>query len=132
MVDTRKPLDTLTRAIEDALESGVTKTEIHSMVSTANPPAPTNGLNPHNVQKDDQELPIYDVLPPGLIDLPTARKKYGCTRSRFANWVANGRLKVLGRLRAPARGGGYLVVSEEDLAHRLATVSTKGGRPRKT
>ena len=29
MVDTRKPLDTLTRAIEVALDSGVTKSEIH-------------------------------------------------------------------------------------------------------
>ena len=74
MVDTKKPLDTLTRAIEVALDSGVTKSEVHNLVAAANAPSTNNGHIADDVSKADGELPIYDVLPPGLIDLPTAAK----------------------------------------------------------
>ena len=126
--------------IQAALESGVPRDDLLNMVNiaylqmaggTMNSQANSNGYKGLELATDDQELPIYTELPEGLIDLPTAQKKYGCTRSRFHNWVAKGHLKLHGRLRGPAPGGGYLVVCEADLARRLATVPVKGGRPRK-
>ena len=132
MVDTRKPLDTLTRAIEVALDSGVTKSEIHNLVATANAPSTNNGHIADDVSKADGYLPIYDVLPPGLIDLPTAAKDLGYSVKRLWRWVHRGRIKVRGRLKAPARGGGYLVVDEGELfAYKKIAGSNKGGRPRK-
>ena len=134
MMATTPPLTTkqLREEIRAALSLGtLTESEILQMVSTAEPPAAANGRAPVEPATDADDLPIYTELPEGLIDLPTARKKYGCTRDRFANWVRQGQIEVRGRLRAPAKGGGYLVVSEAELEHRLATVSEKGGRPRK-
>ena len=126
--------------IQAALESGVPREELLGMVNiaylemaggTTDPQAKGNGHNATDLDSENQGLPVYDVLPPGLIDLPYARKKYGSSRERFANWVKNGRLKVVGRLRAPAPGGGYLVVAEEELITRLKTPPNRGGRPRK-
>ena len=65
--------------ISAALASGVSKSEIHSMVATTTPPAPTNGHSSDKVRKDDQGLPIYAELPSGMIDLPAAAKKHGGT-----------------------------------------------------
>jgi hypothetical protein len=53
MVGTRKPLDTLTRAIEVALDSGVTKSEVHNLVTTANAPSTNNGHIADDVSKAD-------------------------------------------------------------------------------
>ena len=123
--------------IQAALESGVPKDQLLDMVNiaylqmaTATPPAPTNGHSPDNVQKENQELPVFDALPDGLIDLPSAQKKYRCTRARFQNWILKGQITVRGRLKGPARGGGYLVFSEEDVVARLKAPKNKGGRPR--
>ena len=122
----------LRSAIEDALAAGVvTRDEILDMVPTIDPQS-ANGYKTAVPATNADDLPIYTELPEGLIDLPTAGRKYGCHRARLRNWVMHGHLKVHGRLKAPARGGGYIVVSESELEHRLATVSTKGGRPRKT
>ena len=79
----------------------------------------------------DDDLPMYDELPPGLIDLPSAAKKYGCKGSRLRGWVHRGHLLVRGRLRAP-QGTGYSLVLESELVHRLKTVNPKGGRSRST
>ena len=78
----------------------------------------------------DGDLPVFNELPAGLIDVPSAVKKYGCQNSTLRKWIARGLLSSHGRLRAPARGGGYLVVSEDQLMERLASPS-KRGRPRK-
>ena len=103
------------------------------MVATATPPAPTNGHSPDNVRKDDRELPIYTELPDGLIDLPSAAKKHGGTVGQFRNWINRGRIKVRGRLRAAAPGGGFLVVSEPELiAYKELASANKGGRPKQT
>ena len=83
---------------------------------------------PTSVASDD-DLPMYDELPPGLIDLPSAAKEYGCKVSRFHGWVKRGHLRVRGRLRAP-QGTGYSLVLESELVHRLKTVDAKGGRSR--
>jgi predicted DNA-binding transcriptional regulator AlpA len=80
----------------------------------------------------DGDLPIFNELPAGLIDVPTAVKQFGCQNSTLRRWIAKGLLPAHGRLRAPAPGGGYLVVSEEELVKHLSEPRKKGGRPRKT
>ena len=76
-----------------------------------------------------RDVPVLDELPETLIDLSTARKKYGLGRQRFYNWINRGHLEVLGRLRAPARGGGYLVVSKAALERLVANPPRKGRSP---
>ena len=98
---------------------------------TMNPQANGNSHKGLELATDDKELPIFTELPEGLIDLPSASTRYGCGIARLRNWVRQGQLPLKGRLRRPAPGGGYLVVSESDLVRRLATVNAKGGRPRK-
>ena len=101
-------------------------------MATANAPSTNNGHIADDVSKADGYLPIYDVLPPGLIDLPTAAKDLGYSVKRLWRWVHRGRIKVRGRLKAPARGGGYPVVDEGELfAYKKIAGSNKGGRPRK-
>ena len=130
---TQTTADDLRGAIEDALAAGViTRDEILDMVSTAEPTTALNGHEPAEPATRADDLPIYTELPEGLIDLPTAMRKFGCRRGRLDSWVQRGRLKVYGRLKGAARGGGYVVVSEAELTNRLATVPSKGGRPRKT
>ena len=76
-------------------------------------------------------LPIYTELPEGLIDLPSAMREYGCRRGRLDTWVQRGHLKVYGRLKGAARGGGYVVVSRTQVEERLAAEPNKSGK-RKT
>ena len=130
-----KPTNTkeLRRVIIDALTAGViTKDEILDMVSTAEPPAATNGSAPAERAAGANDLPIYTELPEGLIDLPSAATRYGCKGATLRMWVHRGHLRLMGRLKRSCTGGGYLVVSESDLKERLNTPKKKGGRPPKT
>ena len=123
----------LREEIRAALLSGtLTESEILQMVSTAEPTAATNGHAPTEPATDSKELPIFAELPEGLIDLPKAQQHYGCTRSLLWNWVRSGQIKIRGRLKAPARGGGYLMVAIADLEERIASPPNRGGRPSKT
>jgi hypothetical protein len=79
-----------------------------------------------------RELPIFGELPNGLIDLPAAAKKYNCKRSTLNRWTINGSLRVVGRLKAAARGGGYIVVAEDQLVALLEQPRRQRGRPRKS
>ena len=124
--------------IQAALESGVPKDDLLDMVNiaylqmaTAAPPTPNNGHSHHIVNENGQELPIYDVLPPGLIDVPSAVKQYGCKNATLRRWIERGRLRAMGRLRGAAPGGGYLVISETELTEWISAPRDKGGRPRK-
>ena len=137
MLDTRKDAtDALARAMGDAFTHGLTTDdigEIAQMVAAQRPLAPDySAQHVAETPIGADDLPIYTELPEGLIDLPSAMRKYGCRRGRLDSWVQRGRLKVYGRLKGAARGGGYVVVSEAELTNRLATVPRKGGRPRKT
>ena len=137
MPHTRKEAtDALARAMSDALTNGLTTDdidEIAEMVTAQQPLAPDySTIQVAESATGADDLPIYTELPDGLIDLPAAMELYGCGRQRLHGWVQRGHLKVHGRLRGAARGGGYIVVSKDELEHRLQTVSPKGGRPRKT
>ena len=136
MLDSRKEAtDALARAMSDALTNGLTTDdidEIAQMVAAQQPlaldysaqhvAAPVNGAN---------GLPIYTEIPDGLIDLAGAAVKFGCNVHRLRAWVRRGHIPIHGRLRGGAPGGGYFVVAEADIQHRLSTVGAKGGRPRK-
>ena len=75
-------------------------------------------------------LPLYDTLPEGLIDVPSARTKYGVPTPTLRAWIRKGRVTAVGRLKAPAPGGGFLVVNEEDLLAYMNGPRNRGGRPR--
>ena len=83
------------------------------------------------LELQDEGLPIFDELPDGLIDVPTASKKYFRSKSTLYQWIQRGYVTVVGRLKAPARGGGYLVIPESEIAAHVAKPVNKGGRPRK-
>ena len=72
-----------------------------------------------------------DELPEGLVDLPTAVQEYGVLLTTLHAWIRRGKLIVHGRRRAPAVGGGYLVVSRSELQQLVDAPRSKGGRPPK-
>ena len=119
-------------AIENALQSGATREEIQSMLELK--------VTEHEVAyqdtlpafPDDDPDAIYTELPPGLIDLPSATRKYNINKETLRYWLLKGRIRTLGRLKAPANGGGYLVMDEEELVNYMSAPRQKGGRPKKT
>ena len=130
----RESLDRATRAIADALAEGVDERELLDMVTTvAAEQAVEQPEIPGLFPEPSDEEPIYTetVVPAGLIDLPTAAKKYDYRVATLQKWVDRGHLKVYGRLRAPAPGGGYLLLREVELVERINSPPNKGGRPRK-
>ena len=134
-----KPNEDLQSAIDQALRSGMDAEAIARMVAeralTLNDVA-RNGLASETPPKDARDV-IYEPgeLPEGLIDLPSAAarysEKYGVSEDAMRQWVNRGRVVKAGRVRAPARGGGYIVVCERELVEFMAQPRNKGGRPRK-
>ena len=126
MIKSDQLAEDLREAIGVALAAGVSENEIVSMVATV----AADAEQPELPGFEDPGLPIYDELPDGLIDLPEAARKYGCSNALLHRWIDRGHLKEQGRLKAPARGGGYIVVYESELKHRLAK-TPQIGRPKK-
>ena len=136
MLDTQREIaDALARVMSDAFTHGLTTEdigEIAQMVAAQQPLAlDYSAQRPAELANGADDLPIYTDLPEGLIDLSAAAEQYGCSVHRIRGWVRRGHVPIRGRLKAPAPGGGYFVVAKSDLEHRLATVVSKGGRPRK-
>ena len=127
-------LDRVSSAIAEALTEGVGAHELHDMVSTvaaeqaAEQPEPP-GL--FSVLNDEETIYTETEVPEGLIDLPAAAQKYNCPINTLQTWVKKGRLKTHGRRKAPARGGGYLLLVETEVLDRVKAPINKGGRPRK-
>ena len=117
-------------ATREVLQAGVTEKDLDNLLTAA--------IEGHTQQTQTPDFPensgdtVYTELPPGLIDVRSASKKFGCPIGRIQNWVHRGRLMTYGRLKAPARGGGYLVVDESELVAYLSAPKAKGGRPPKT
>lgn len=82
---------------------------------------------------EEDGVVIYErsELPSGLIDVPTASKKHGVSRRTMLHWIADGHVKLAGKVKAPARGGGYNVVCEDELLAYKNAPKNKGGRPKK-
>ena len=58
---------------------------------------------------------VYDELPDGLMDLPTAAKKYGLNIQLVRSWIRGGKLECRGRFNPPGRPFSSAVISEPDL-----------------
>ena len=102
-------------AIEQAREDGLSPAEMASMITAAeNGTHPANGASPKGT--DDV---IYEPgeLPEGLIDLPSASKKYGIKVGTLQAWIRRGKLPRRGRLKARAAGGGYIVTEQAAILH---------------
>ena len=111
----------LHRAFDLAVQRGHEPEDLPAMIASA--------LDTY--QPPDQADFVYDELPEGLIDLPTAAEKYGLNRQTLRHWVLNGRLHLYGRLRGSAPGGGFLVVNESEVQAYIHAPRDRGGRPRK-
>ena len=80
---------------------------------------------------EDEGVVIYDELPPGLIDLPSASKKYGIKNDTLRHWVYQGNVEMVARLKGPTPGGGYKVVKVDDLEAYIKAPRRKPGPPKK-
>ena len=114
-----------------ALDSGIPGEDILDMVQTE-----VNGNQTfHEPRLSGFESydgdTIFTELPDGLIDIPTAAKKYQIKGATLRAWVRKGHLKLQGRLKGPTWGGGSLVVLEAALKEYISEPKDKGGRPRK-
>ncbi len=115
------------------MASGLTQGEIVSMVAGAMKHAEEAGCQTELPNFPSTDKPkIYRELPPGLITLPDAAKKFDIPKSRIREWALKGQIKTFGRLRGRAPGGGFLVLMEEEVAEHIKKPLSKGGRPKKT
>ena len=97
-------------AVERAREDGLSNAEMAIMITATEPETPsTNGAH-----LDGSDDVIYEPgnVPEGLIDLPSASKKYGIPVRTLGTWVRRGKLPKCGRLRGRSPGGGYIVTDE--------------------
>ena len=117
-------LDRILRAV---LSDGVSAKEVNQMVSVAE--AATK--NQSDTAPLVSGVQTFDVLPDGAITLPDLVRDYGANRSTLQTWIRAGKLKVLGKVKAPAPGGGYRVVSLEQVLSLIEAPPDKGGRPPK-
>ena len=123
-------LDRWRDATREALQEGVTPGDLHTMLDTEAATGQDIPSDSCPIAECDADI-IYSVLPPGLIDLPSAVKKYGVKLTTLHYWLRQGHLEPRGRLRAPAVGGGYVIVSESEIERHMEAPRNKGGRPKK-
>ena len=118
--------DDLISAIDQALRSGIKAEAIADMVAerTSYHEVATPGDIAEFMDHHQDETPpepegaiIYDELPEGLIDLPSASKKYKIPVGTLRSWVRRGKLPHKGRLRARSPGGGYIVTEEDVIVY---------------
>ena len=122
--------DVLASMLEESVDSGIQVNEVATMVINA---AYRSMAKETRVELlPMRPYPVYAEVPEGCIDLPSAAKKYGLNIGTVREWVRQGRVAQVGRLKAPAPGGGYLLVNEKELQTCIGTPRAKGGRPRKT
>ena len=102
-------------AIEQAQEDGLSLDDMASMITAAADKTHHNG-SVHSTELDDV---IYEPgeLPDGLIDLPSASRKYGIPVRTLQTWIRRGKLPRRGRLRGRAARGGYIVTVDEAIPY---------------
>lgn len=112
----------------EALRAGATTEDLAAMLQTAaDQEEDIKAQLPPECRSDV----VYDELPEGLIDLPTASLRYGIKRHTITMWLQRGRLQARGRLKGPAPGGGYVLIAEAELMAYMNAPRDRGGRPRK-
>ncbi len=72
-----------------------------------------------DVRCDEDAEVMYEPgqLPDGLIDLPSAAKKYEIPVVTLRAWMRRGKIPFRGRLRGKAAGGGFLVTEKRAIQH---------------
>ena len=102
-------------AVERFLEDGLSPDDMASMITAAAETKPSNGSVPPAKPEDVMYEP--GNLPEGLIDLPSAAKRYGIRPRTLYEWVKRGKLPKCGRVRAKAPGGGYILTVEAEIVY---------------
>ena len=65
---------------------------------------------------DERPAPVYREVPPGLITISDAARKYRRHRNTIRNWVSAGYLEEKGRLAGRSRlGQGAILIEEAEL-----------------
>ena len=131
------PTEDLFSAVDRLLENGAAGAKIAEMVAERIATHPTVETATDIVDyldhadEDDCEV-IYEPgeVPDGLIDLPSAAKKYGIPVRTLRTWVYLGRLPRRGRLKAPAAGGGYIVTVDEEIPRCRDNPRKPGRKPK--
>ena len=114
------------QAIVSAKADGVSADDITEMVAViyeAHDDAPGTA----SVETE----PVLEAVPEGCITLPQLIRDYGVRSSTLHTWIKAGKLRVVGKVKAPAPGGGYKVVPLNDAIQLIEGPTDKGGRPRK-
>ena len=120
MHESTQVTEDLRDALEAALAAGTSREEIQEMLQTIPQLTLTEPPYPDVVQV------YHDDLPEGLIDVPSAAKKYGRSRQAIYSWIASGLLPVVGFL---AHGHVPSKVLREDDVAALVTGSRPGDTP---
>ena len=125
-------LEGLSEAVLQALTAGASPTDLMATISATitDYQASRQESIPGLLTCDDAEV-IYDELPDGLIDLPTAAQKFKLPTATLHTWLRKSHIHSRGRRRASAPGGGVLVLDEAEIAEYIVAPKPKGGRPRK-
>ena len=129
--DATRVAEDLREILSAALSDGVGRGEIVSMIATIIADSDVDESELSELAEERWDHPIYEEVPPGLIDLKTAAEKYGRPLQQLQHWVQRGYLQSYGRIKARARGGGYHLVKEKTLIEQMAKPPNKGGRPKK-
>ena len=134
-------LDLFGKAAEVAFLAELTKAELQTVLDTKYRETTFKVANNGHAVADyveppcggfplPDDVPIYTELPDGLITVPEAGRKYGISRRTIQGWLRNGKIELRGRLRGSARGGGYMLVNEEEMVAYM-NAPRKMGRPAK-
>ena len=124
-------LDDVGAAVLQALTVGASDVSVTASVTSAitafrDRQLPLPDLSPHEEQE-----PVYDECPDGLIDLPSASEQFAINAQLLRMWIRRGHIKSYGRLKGAAKGGGIHLLNPAEITHRLNSRDKKGGRPKK-
>lgn len=81
-------------------------------------------------RREERRVYAPDEVPDGLVTLIQAEHITGAHRRRLNSWVQRCTLRARGRVRAPARGGGYILVSLAEVERVLRDPPRPGPRER--
>ena len=82
---------------------------------------------------EEMDRAVYDEVPEGLVDLPTAAARHGVTRNALHKRLASGTLQSYGRLKGRSLGGGSPLLAERELLQIIDSMvlnKNRLGRPR--